>query len=212
MSRRARLAAGLLLAGAIAAAAALTSPRMVLDRLTWLAADPLRLAGALVLLAIVRPFLAWPTTLLALVAGYGYGLVGVPLALALMVLTGFPPYLLARRGRAGGPLSAAGERVVDVTGDVRAIVVSRLLPTPSDAVSVAAGIAGVPVRPFALGTLIGELPWAIAGVLVGDAADRVYVEGLDAAFDPRLLGATILIALALAVRPLVTWARARESR
>lgn len=211
MSRRTRLAAGILLAGGVAVAALLTSPQLVLDRLTWLTADPLRLAGALVLLAIVRPFLAWPTTLLALLAGYGYGLPGIPIALGLLVLTGFPPYLLARRGRAGGPVSVASERVVDVTGDVRAIVISRLLPTPSDAISVAAGLAGVAPGPFALGTLLGELPWAIAGVLVGDAADRVLAEGLGAALDPRLLGAMIVLALALSVRPLVEWLRDREA-
>lgn len=210
MLRRRRLAAGILLAGAVVAAAVLTSPRMVLDRLAWLAADPLRLAGVLVLLALVRPFLAWPTTLLALLAGYGYGLPGIPIALGLLVLTGFPPYLLARRGRTGGPISAAGERVVDATGDVRAIVISRLLPTPSDAVSVAAGLAGVAAGPFALGTLIGELPWAVAGVLVGDATDRVLAEGLGAALDPRLLGAMVVLALALSVRPLVTWLREHE--
>ncbi|MFW5918544.1 MAG: TVP38/TMEM64 family protein, partial [Haloferacaceae archaeon] len=84
MSRRARLAAGALLAGVIAAAAIVVSPDVVLDRLTWLAADPVRFGAALVLLSLVRPFLAWPTSLLALLAGYGYGLAGVPIALALM--------------------------------------------------------------------------------------------------------------------------------
>lgn len=211
MSRRTRLAAGILLAGAIVAAAAFTSPEVVLERLTWLTADPVRLAGALLALTVVRPFLAWPTTLLALLVGYGYGLVGIPIALALLVLTGFPPYLLARYGRAGGPVSAAGERVVDATGGVRAIVISRLLPTPSDAVSVAAGLAGVAAGPFALGTAIGELPWAIAGVLVGDAADRVVADGLDAVLDPRLLVATIVIALALSIRPLIAWLRRKEA-
>lgn len=211
MSRRVRLIAGALLAGVVAVAALLTSPQVVLDRLAWLAADPGRLAIALLVLTVVRPFLAWPTTLLALLAGYGYGLWGIPIALALLVLTGFPPYLLARYGRAGGPISTAGERVVDATGDTRAIVISRLLPTPSDAVSVAAGLAGVAAGPFALGTLIGELPWAIAGVLVGDAADRVLAEGLGAVLDPRILVAMVLIAVALAVRPLVKWARDRET-
>lgn len=211
MRRRWRLAAGIALAGVVVAAALLTSPRMVLDRLVWLTADPVRLAIALLVLTVVRPFLAWPTTLLALLAGYGYGLLGIPIALALLVLTGFPPYLLARYGRAGGPISSAGERVVDATGDVRAIVISRLLPTPSDAVSVAAGLAGVAAGPFALGTLLGELPWAIAGVLVGDAADRVISEGLGAVLDPRILVAMVLIALALSVRPLLGWLRTRES-
>lgn len=211
MSRRRRLVVGLVLVGGVVAAALLTSPRLVFDRLTWLAADPLRLAGVLLLLALVRPFLAWPTTLLALLAGYGYGLAGIPFALCLLVLTGFPPYLLARRGRADGPLSAAGERIVDATGDVRAIVISRLLPTPSDAVSLAAGWAGVAAGPFALGTLIGELPWVIAGVLVGDATDRVLAAGLGAVLDPRLLGAMVVIALALAVGPLVRWLRERDS-
>lgn len=212
VSRRLRLAGGVVLVGIVVATALLTSPRLVLDRLAWLVADPWRLAGALALLTIVRPVLAWPTTLLSLLVGYGYGLRGLPIALAILVVTGFPPYLLARYGRAGGPIATAGERVVDATGDVRAIVISRLLPTPSDAVSVAAGLAGVRAGPFALGTLIGELPWAVAGVLVGDAADRVVTEGLAAVVDPRLLGAMGLVALTLAVRPVIEWLRKRENQ
>ncbi|ESP88445.1 hypothetical protein K933_08297 [Candidatus Halobonum tyrrellensis G22] len=181
MNRRA-LAAGAALV-AVAAAAWLTSPALLVDRLTWLAADPLRLAAALGLLAVVRPFLAWPTTLLAVVAGYGFGLAGAPLALGLITLTSVPPYWFARRGRdgwGGGRLSAlttraagAGERAVSVAGGARSVAAVRLVPVPSDVVNVGAGLAGVRLLPFLAGTAVGEVPWAVAGTVAGASAGRV---------------------------------------
>ncbi|ERH11978.1 MAG: hypothetical protein J07HB67_00990, partial [halophilic archaeon J07HB67] len=50
---------------------AATSPAAALARLNTLAARPFRLLVALAALAVVRPFLAWPTSLLSVVAGYG---------------------------------------------------------------------------------------------------------------------------------------------
>jgi uncharacterized membrane protein YdjX (TVP38/TMEM64 family) len=189
---------------AVAAAALVSSPAVVLDRLSWLAADPLRLLAALVALAAVRPFLAWPTTLLAVAAGYGFGPAGAPVALALMTLTGVPPYLLARRGRRGfDRAAAAGERLVDAAGDARSVAAGRLFPTPSDAVSVGAGVAGVPLRPFLLGTVVGEAPWAVAGALAGSEA-RALASGrvaLGDVFDPRLVVAVALLGALLLARP-----------
>lgn len=211
MNRRTRAAAGALAALAVVAGAWLVSPRVVLDRLAWLAADPWRFAAGLVVLALVRPFLAWPTTLLAVVAGYGYGPAALPLALALIALTSLPPFLFARRNRRGGRVSAAGERVIDRTGGLRGVVTSRLLPAPSDVVSIGAGIAGVSTRSFVLGTAVGELPWATAGVLAGASADRIAAEGLSAVVDPRLAVAAALVALALAFRPLYEWVAAEAT-
>lgn len=210
MDRRVRVAAGVLAALAVVAAALLVSPQVILARLDWLAADPWRFAAALLGLALVRPLLAWPTTLLAVVAGYGYGPESLPLALALIVGTSLPPYLFARRKRRGGRFSTAGERVVDATGDLRSIVVSRLLPAPSDIVSISAGIAGIGIRPFVLGTAIGELPWATAGVLAGASVDRIASQGLAAAFDIRLVAAAAVAALGLSFRPVYEWLQRRD--
>ncbi|MFB6096434.1 MAG: TVP38/TMEM64 family protein [Haloferacaceae archaeon] len=210
MDRRARIVVGALAALAVLAAALTVSPRAVLSRLDWLAADPWRFAAALLVLAAVRPLLAWPTTLLAVVVGYGYGIAAVPVALALIVATSLPPYLLARRGRAGGRFSTAGERVVDAAGDLRSMVVSRLLPAPSDVVSVGAGVAGIGIWPYVLGTAVGETPWALAGVLAGASVDRIAQRGLAAAFDVRLVAAAALVALGLSFRPVYRWLRERN--
>jgi uncharacterized membrane protein YdjX (TVP38/TMEM64 family) len=203
MNRRSRLLAGLALL-AVAAAAALSSPGPVLSRLAWLAADPLRFGAALVALAMVRPLLAWPTTLLAVAAGYGYGTAGLPLALALIVLTSVPPYLLARRVRSAGAAveraAAVGEGFVDAAGGVRSVTASRLLPAPSDVVSVGAGAANVTLGPFVVGTALGEVPWATAGVLAGASLESPSGASLAGVFDPRLVVAGALAA-ALALAP-----------
>ena len=190
MNRRTRLALGVCTLLVVAVAALLTSPAAVLERLSWLAANPLLFAAVLLAVSVVRPFLAWPTTLLAVAAGYGFGLVGgTAFALLLMTVTALPPFLLARRARGSGSgrLIAASEGFVRRTGDVRSVAASRFLPAPSDVVSVAAGVANVAVGPFLLGTAVGELPWAVAGVLVGSSLDGLSAGSLAAVVDTRLV-------------------------
>ncbi|WP_277555226.1 VTT domain-containing protein [Halobaculum limi] len=213
-----RVVAGGLVAATVVAAALLTSPAAVLNRAGWVVADPLRLLAVLVALAVVRPFLAWPVTLVAVVTGYGFGLAGAPLALALMVCTSMPPYLIARRGRDGardfaavpggdraselvGRVVGAGERAVSVAGGTRSIAASRLLPFPSDVVSVAAGLSGVRAVPFVVGSAIGELPWAVAGTVAGASAGRIADAGLSGVFDVRLVATAGLAGLLLLVGP-----------
>ncbi|ELZ94710.1 TVP38/TMEM64 family protein [Haloferax sulfurifontis] len=183
---RPRLAAGLALA-AVVAGLLLASPDAVISRAAWVAADPVRLVVVVSALAVVRPLLAWPTTLLALVVGYGLGPAGVPLALALIVLTSVPPYLFARRYRGTTRLAAVGERTVEQTGSVTGVAASRLFPIPSDVVSVAAGVADVRLGAFALGTAVGELPWAVAGVIAGASVETLTTESLAAAVRPEFV-------------------------
>lgn len=191
------VAAGVAVAVA-ACVAWLTSPEAALARLSLLADNPVRFGVALLALTAVRPLLAWPTTLLAVAVGFGYGWVGVPLGVALLVATALPPYLLARRGRVpardasrtADRLCNAGERLATETGSARAVTATRLFPLPSDAVSVGAGAAGIRPRPFLLGTAAGELPWVIVGVAVGVSLDRLAA-GDIAAVDP-----TVLVAMA----------------
>ncbi|QZP38766.1 TVP38/TMEM64 family protein [Halobaculum magnesiiphilum] len=217
MNRRALV--GGLVAGAVVVAAVLSSPNAVFDRIAWVTAEPWRLVAVLAALAVVRPLLAWPVTLLAVVAGYGLGLSAIPLSLAAMVTTSVPPYLFARRGRDAGDALAggdrvstavnglldravgAGERAVSVAGGTRSVAASRLLPFPSDAVSVAAGLAGVRAGPFVLGSAVGELPWAIAGTVAGASAGRVAEVGLDGVIDPWLIGTAALGGLLLLAGP-----------
>lgn len=197
--RRSRLVFGFALL-AVVAAAVLVAPERALRGLAWVAADPLRFAVALFLVALVRPLLAWPTTLLAVGAGYGYGLVGIPYALALITLTSVPPYLVARHFGRESRVAIAGERVVREAGDLRSVVASRLIPAPSDVVSVAAGVSGVSLSTFALGTAIGELPWAVVGVLAGASLDSLSNATLGT-FDWRLIAACGLAAVLLLAGP-----------
>lgn len=192
--------------------AVLTSPRWVLTRLDWLAADPVRFTAALVALALIRPLLAWPTTLIAVVVGYGWGLRGLPVALALIALTSVPPFLVARRSADGGRVATAGARAVDATGDLRGVIVSRLLPAPSDVVSVGIGLSGVPLRAFLVGTAVGELPWAFAGVVAGGSIQRVLREGLGAVIEPQLILAAAVAALLLLAGPAYRHLRRPEPR
>jgi uncharacterized membrane protein YdjX (TVP38/TMEM64 family) len=215
MQRRAHVAFGLV-AVAVAVAAVTTSPAAVLSRFAWVAADPVRFGVALLVLSAARPLLAWPTTLLAVAAGYGYGLAGLPLALALIVLTSVPAYALAKRARStsdgstGGRLLAGmsdrGKRVVSVTGNLRSVVASRLLPAPSDVVSVAAGVSDVPLGAFLLGTALGEIPWAVAGVLAGSSLDSLTAATVPAV-DLRLVFGSALLGALLLAQPTYRYVR-----
>lgn len=198
-----RLIAGALVLAVVVVGVLFASPEAVSDGLLRLAARPLRFGLVLLALAVVRPFLAWPTTLLAVAVGYGYGWPGVPFALLLVTLTALPPYWLALAGRGTGEgrVARVGERVVSATGATRSVAGSRLLPTPSDAVSVAAGVAGVRRPPFLLGTAVGELPWVVAGVAVGVSADRIAAGDLSG-FEPSLLLGTAAAGLLLLAGPL----------
>lgn len=196
-------------AAVLVALAWLASPDAALTALGWLAADPLRYGLALLALTAVRPLLAWPTTLIAVAAGFGYGWAGLPLAVAAMTLTALAPYRLARAGRLrltddSSPVARigrAGDRLVGDAGGVRAIAATRFLPVPADAVSVAAGVSAVRLRPFVVGTAIGESPWAVAGVAVGVSADRLAGRGLSG-FDPVLFLGAGLAGLLLLAGPL----------
>jgi uncharacterized membrane protein YdjX (TVP38/TMEM64 family) len=204
--RRSR-AVGLAVA-VVAAGGLLVDPALLLRRLAWLAADPLRFALALVAFALVRPLLAWPATLVGVAAGYGFGLAGAPLAVALLGVTALPPYLFARR--VGGPTVRAdglvaralgvADRVRADAGDRRTVVAARLLPAPSDAISVAAGAGGVSLRPFLVGTLVGEGPWAVAGALAGAELGHLAA-GRGVAVDARLVVVAVAAAALLLAGP-----------
>jgi uncharacterized membrane protein YdjX (TVP38/TMEM64 family) len=199
MHRRARVVGAVAVVAVVVALGLVRSPGWVLERLSWVAADPGRLTAALVVVAAVRPLFGWPTTLIALAAGYGLGAAGFPLALALVVATSLPPYWLAERWAGDGRVAAAGERLVGTAGDLRSVAASRLLPLPSDVVSVGAGVAGVAPRTFALGTAVGEVPWVAAGVVAGASLERLDAASLDAAMNPWVVvGAALLAALVFA--------------
>lgn len=148
---------------------------------------------------------AWPTTLVAILAGYGYGAVlGFPIALAGTTGSALLPFLFARYVDGGsglvGRLGDSGERFFAATGDLRGMIASRLAPAPSDPVSAAAGLSGVSTGAFVLGTAIGEIPWTVAAVLAGSSLETLSVGGLSA-IGWELIAAAGAVAVALLAGP-----------
>ena len=201
------------IAVAVVAAGLLVSPGALLDRLGSLLFSPwfpLVLVG----LYLLRPALAWPITALSVLVGYRYGLaLGLPVALVGVVGTSLIPYAVARHLRtdAGwiGRATEGSERYFSATGDLRGVIAARLAPTPAEAISAAAGVARVPVAPFVVGTLIGELPWTVAAVLAGHSMRRLSLA--DASPDPWLVAVLALVAALVLVGPAYRFARRRAA-
>jgi uncharacterized membrane protein YdjX (TVP38/TMEM64 family) len=195
-----RQAAGVGVVLALAAVAALTtSPDALFAHAERLARRPALFGVVLLALYLVRPLLAWPISVISILLGYVLGPVAIPVALAGAVVTGLPAYALARYlGHDAGFLARVGDAggvVRRTTGDLRGIVAVRLAPLPTDPVSYAAGLAGVPLRPYVAGTAIGEAPWVVAAVLLGASAGELTTA--SSAADPLLVVTTVALAVLL---------------
>ena len=200
---RREVGAGLLV-GLVLAATLLTSPEETLVGLQNLADKPLLFGLVLAGLYLVRAFLGWPTMALSMLVGFGYGMVGLPVALLGAVVTSIPPFYGARWfGRGSSTLDRLGEsgrRYFETAGDVRGVTAARLAPIPADAVSATAGLGSVGFGAYAVGTLLGELPWTIAAVVVGSSARTLVIGDLGGLTLPLFVG-TGLAALALVAGP-----------
>lgn len=201
-----RLVVVALLAAALVAAM-VTSKTAVMAGVETVAADPLLFGCAVVFLYALRPLVLWPTTLVAVAVGYGFGIgLGVPVALVGAVATSLPAFYAGRWVAAGGDcgvaarLAHAGNRFFDATGGLRGVVAGRLAPVPADAVSAAAGMGGVRLRALAAGVLVGELPWTVAAVVVGNSLHAISTGGLGAV-GTQLAVVTTLAALVLLAGP-----------
>jgi uncharacterized membrane protein YdjX (TVP38/TMEM64 family) len=152
---------------------------------------------------IIRPFVLWPLSLASVFLGYLVGFPsGVPLILTGTLVTCFPPFLLAdyfhNANKYISQISASGESIVTTTGELRGMVAGRLSPAPADSVSISAGLAGVSSWNFALGTLIGELPWAIFYVTVGQSLRSFSSNSAQTVNIEFLLAVSTISALLLA--------------
>jgi len=193
------------LVGLAAAAALVFSPETVVAELEALAEEPLLFAVALVAVYLVRPFLLWPVSSIALVLGYLYGpAVGLPLALAGAALTGLPPYCIGRYAKTDiglfGYISNSGEGFVDTVGETRGMIAARLSPVPGDPISYGAGLSGVSLRPFLAGTVVGEIPWALVTVFTGASMRTLSLS--EFAVSPELVVALAGLALIVLAGPL----------
>ncbi len=175
---------GIAIVGAVAAAAAtLSSPKATFESVQLLSARPILLAIVLVGLYLIRPLLAWPISVLSVFLGYLLGPEAIPIALLGAVGTTLPAYLLARWvGHDVGVLARVGETGATIrrtTGDFRGVIAVRLAPLPTDPISYAAGLAGVPLRPYILGTAVGEAPWVVTAVLIGASMGQLTTAGVS---------------------------------
>ena len=182
----------------------LLSPQAVLDRTGAVLHSPL---FPLVLLGLylIRPFLAWPITGIAVLVGYRYGLVvGVPVALAGAAVSTFIPYAATRYfdfdSGLLGRVAEDSEEFFSETGDLRGLIAARVAPFPAEATSLAAGAAHMSPATFVVGTVIGETPWAVAAVTIGHSMHRLALSGVS--FNPWMLAATAVAALVLVGGPL----------
>jgi uncharacterized membrane protein YdjX (TVP38/TMEM64 family) len=205
-----RAVAGAVLLGTIATAAVLVPTATAVSTAESVAADPVRFGLVVAALYLARPLALVPTTPLAIVVGYGYGVaLGVPVALAGVVVTVLPVFFVARWFVGGGErgvgrgtihgrierLAGRTDRVVrryyDAAGPVRGVAASRLAPIPSDVSTCAAAISGVRLRQFVIGTMLGELPWTVAAVVLGASAATITTDGFGE------LGLALTLACAL---------------
>lgn len=234
---RRRALLGAVVAVSIVAAGLLVSPTATLASLESLATDPFLFGLVVCGLYLVRPLLAWPTTPLAVLVGYGYGVtLGVPIALAGVVVTVVPVFLGARwvtttgeteAGTGSGSdahepstlpfgLDTALERTgrsvtrfYETAGPIRGVTASRLAPIPSDIATCAAAASGVGLRHLVVGTAIGELPWTVAAVVVGASTATVTLDGIGELGGVLAVGCTLAGALLL-VGPAYRLARTRN--
>lgn len=188
------------LAALAVATAVLFSVETIIGELEALASRPLLFALALVAVYLVRPFLLWPVSSIALVLGFLYGpVIAVPLALAGAGLTGLPPYLVGRYAKTDiglfGHISHTGQQFVDTVGEFRGVVAARFSPVPGDPVSYGAGLSGVSLKPFLVGTVVGEIPWALVTVFTG--ASMRTLTAAEFAVSPELVvslsGLTVIL-------------------
>jgi uncharacterized membrane protein YdjX (TVP38/TMEM64 family) len=196
----ARQVAGIAVVCVVAATAALTvPPERLFVHAEGLASRPVVLGVALLVLYLVRPLLAWPISALSVLLGYLYGPTAIPVALAGAVVTTLPAYTLAGYlGHDAGLLARVGDAggaVRKTAGDLRGIIAVRLAPLPTDPVSYGAGLAEVPLRPYILGTAIGEAPWVVAAVLLGASAGELTAAG--SAADPLVVVTAVALAALL---------------
>ncbi|WP_276254161.1 VTT domain-containing protein [Halomontanus rarus] len=230
---RRRALLGAVVAVSIVTAGLLVSPTATLASLASLASDPFLFGLVVCGLYLVRPLLAWPTTPLALLVGYGYGVtLGVPIALTGVVVTVVPVFLVARWVTTtaetetetdsdvtsalpfdlGTALERTGRSVTryyETAGPIRGVTASRLAPIPSDIATCAAAASGVGLRHLVVGTAIGELPWTVAAVVVGASAATVTLDGIGELGGLLAVGCTLAGALLL-VGPAYRLARTRN--
>ncbi len=168
---------------------------------------PLILIG----LYLIRPFFIWPIVAISTIVGYRYGLTfGLPIALLGTVFTSLLPYYVGRYTHTDhgllGTATTTATAYFDTVGSLRGLIAARLAPTPAEPISIAAGLSSITLPTFIIGTLIGELPWTISAVLIGESLHHLTRNDLAITNPPLIIGGT-LTALILLAGPLYRYAK-----
>jgi len=153
-------------------------------------------------LHIVASLVFVPRTLLALGAGFVFGMWWGALWAALGSLLGAIAGFLLARYLGGGLAERAGWRRAAAllaraeSGGWRMVAILRLVPVlPHSLGNYALGLTGVRLGAYALGSLLGQLPMTIAYVDLGAAGGRALLGGSDwpqAVLWPTVIGLSAL--------------------
>jgi uncharacterized membrane protein YdjX (TVP38/TMEM64 family) len=203
--------AGVLVAVGVTWRAAMPGLAAVQDHFQSPGVDDWLLAWAVMAVVLMVPS---PRSALALAAGAVFGVpAGLPLALTAALAGGIGAFLASRRlgrGRVQGSFGKRLARVDELLSrhGALAVLAARLLPAPPFAVvSYAAGVSGIGLVPFAVGTALGAIPASVFYVSIGAAAstaDGWWAGLLDRPWLVSLAG------LAAAATAAVWWLRRRR--
>lgn len=191
LSRRWRLAAGLLLALVAAAGLLLAEGRgLMLGAIAWVRSLGPAGAAVYVCLYIVACILLVPGSLLTLGAGFLYGVgPGTALVSVASTLGATAAFLLGRyvardrvaRALAAHPRFAALDAAVADQG-FRLVLLTRLSPLfPFNLLNYAYGLTRIPVGKYVLASWVGMLPGAVVYVYLGSLAADLAALGTVAA-------------------------------
>lgn len=160
--------------------------------------------AAYLVVAVVRPLVLFPATLVTIAAGMLFGPWWGTLAAVIGAnLSALAAYSVARSLRSATAGHADDERTVRAwVGRLRdntfeAVLLMRLVFLPYDAVNYGCGLLRVERTPFLAATALGTLPGTVAFVLIGVSVERLDdgVRGVN--------GTVLLVSVAIVVVSIV---------
>lgn len=169
-------------------------------------AAPLGFAGLYAALTL----LLVPGMLLSLASGFLFGpLLGTVLAVVGGAVGATVAFLIGRRLGRQQVRRLAGPRTERIDAYLRdhavpSLIIARIIPgMPYSVLNYAAGVTGISVRDYVVGTWLGLVPGALAYAMVG--------AGLDDPSSPRFLGGIGLVAVVLTAGAVLDRRRRRRN-
>lgn len=167
----------------------------------WVAASPLRALAIFILAYAGAVAISFPgASILTVFGGFMFGLaLGVPAIVFAATLGAAVIFLVSRsalgdllKGRVGGSLGQMEKGFRE--NELSYMFVLRLAPVfPFWAVNIAAGLLGVSLRNFILGTSIGIIPGSFVYASIGNAAGAAFDAGEEVSLAGILLQPETLI-------------------